>query len=297
VGGGEVQPPEYDFRDSARKVVRGLDGMLIAEPLVWTARVAKLRADAEAGIKRAAVAASFIYILALIMSIFLLLSIANYEFLLRIANSVWPPSGWDYSRYEVGYVLLVIIGISWWICIASHRAVKARAARVYRETWEWLLSTELGVMIVDPTYQGAVFQHLEPTIIRKWITPPPPRNFEEHLEWAAINAELLVQMSRKGVGVAAGMSRADTWPETSRFAVSYAFCLAGFLSISMLWLFQTSNTPPIWLIALLNIFAGVVMVAQKKHARLIAICDYLLEDASIDYCHTRNQPPSYPRCL
>ena len=47
MGGRKTQPPEHELRDSARKVVRGLDGKLIVKPLVWTARVVKLRVGAE----------------------------------------------------------------------------------------------------------------------------------------------------------------------------------------------------------------------------------------------------------
>jgi hypothetical protein len=146
VGGGEAQPPEHDFRDSARRVVRGLDGKLIVEPLVWTARVAQLRANAEAGIKTTHVAITLLFT-------------SLFAFVLFVSGFLWvnshPGEQFIDRLSEAGYwltlmfTILVALGVLILIGkvfsnIRWHVTAKA-TTRLARITWRQLVTSDLGV--------------------------------------------------------------------------------------------------------------------------------------------------------
>jgi len=287
VGGGEAQPPEHDFRDSARKVVRGLDGTLMAEPLVWTARVARLRVQAESAIK--ATHAGIV----LLFALFLALVFCVAGFLLAYTH---PVKQFTDRLSETGhwltYTFTILVALGVLIVVGKvfsnirwHFTAKS-TTRIARSTWEQLVLSDLGVMIANPVYWQIVFERLDDAPMKKWLCPPPPRNFEAHLEWAAINCKLLSLMNKDGVEPSAGKSSACAWQANTKLSIP---CACG-ISLS-------SCAFPLNIITAIAAIFSIIALQHAAKSRMIAICDFLLEDYSAWYLQGWHEPYPEARVL
>lgn len=267
-------------------MVRGLDGKLIAEPLVWSARVAQLRANAEAGIKTTNVAVSLLLTsflaLALILSGFYWVFDLQYYFF----ESDVPTIGY----ILVALVVLGVLALLGWVIYDISRKVAAKGTkRLARSVWDQLVISDLGVMIADPVYWRIVFERLDDSPMMKWLCPPPPRNFEAHLEWAAINCTLLSMMNKDGVEQSSGRSSVYAWHANAKHSVPCACGLSLACGPFLCGL-------PSGLVFLWAIFA-ITAVQHAAKSRMIAICDFLLEDYSAWYLQGWHEPYPEARVL
>lgn len=270
--------------------MRGLDGKLMAEPLIWTARVAKLRSDAEAGIKTThiAVALLFTALFALVLFVsgfFWANSNPGEQFIDRLSETgYWLTY---MSTILVALSVLILVGkvfsnIRWYVTAKS-------TTRIARSVWEQLILSDLGVMIADPVYWQIVFERLKDAPMKKWLCPPPPRNFEAHLEWAAINCTLLSMMNKDGVEQSSGKSSAYAWHANAKHSVPCACGLSLACGPAFCGL-------PSMLVFLWALFA-ITTLQHAAKSRMIAICDFLLEDYSAWYLQGWHEPYPEARVL
>ena len=160
---------------------------------------------------------------------------------------------------DVVLCLLGLIAGAWGARVAG----RAIAAKAYTRIWRELWTTNLLALIVHEDYTREMLAQSSQTYLLRTMAPPPPRNFEQQLEFAACYLPALRRLQWGTGRVDAGplWQGAFTW-----FCVQRQGAACGCLALLLYGMGY-----PLWVLA--------YFATCSKLGALAAICDCLLAGA------------------
>jgi hypothetical protein len=256
----DVDPPKSgrDHAESARRIERLPDGSYFAHLPVWTARVAILRTNCRAATIATAWTMIVAYLLILLLVVFVLWLVMQ------------PFAGW--VNYTVFVFVAVCLGLLVYLIIQKLVALKVAAS--YREALGQLIVTDLGRLLAEDSWHRLIRGALEEQPWYRYALPQPPRTFEQQLEAAALHYDQLLRAAFRPIDRVEGLGSAALHHLTSAACgvpVAVGCCLVSVIGSCLGYL----------LFALASI--GIAGSVLTRRARLIAICDFLLEEVDPQY--------------
>jgi len=256
----DVDPPksERDRCEPARRIERLPDGSYYAHRPVWTARVAILRTNCRAATIATAWTMIVSYLLLLLLVVFVLWLVMQ------------PFAGW--VNYAVFVFVAVCLGLLVYMIIQKLVALKVAAS--YREALSQLITTDLGRLLAEDSWHRLIRGALAGQPWYRYALPQPPRTFEQQLEAAALHYDQLLRAAYRPIDHVQGLGSAALHHLTSAACgvpVAVGCCLVSVIGSCLGYL----------LFALASI--GIAGSVLTRRARLIAICDFLLDEVDPQY--------------
>jgi hypothetical protein len=181
------------------------------------------------------------------------------------------------------FALVMVIGLlgvgggagAWYL---TRWGAQRLIARYHAQTWYELHETNFMTLVADDSYTKVITERIEHVWSLRWISPPPPRNLEEQLEFAACY-QLALRRMLGGVG------RLENGPLWQGGMTWYAGGTRGFTCGCLALAFLGG-------IGVALVVVGAIFHLQRC-AALIAYCDFLLYDERMRR-HDGNVPATSP---
>jgi len=260
-----------DRYDQMRRIERLPDGRYYAHQPVWTARLAVLRTNSKS-----IIASTTWCLFAFYWLVLVLLALFLWLVGLRPLN--------EWGNYAVFTFVSVSLGLL--LYLISRNLVALKVAASYREVLGQLYATDLGRLLADDSWHRLIMSALADQPWYKHLLPQPARTFEQQLESAALYCGLLSKAAQRPTNQPGSLGAAALHHGTSSacgIPAALACCLLSALGSCLgLVLFVPASI-------------GIAGSVLTRRARLLAICDFLLEEVDPAYAQGWAAPVDYGR--
>jgi hypothetical protein len=172
---------------------------------------------------------------------------------------------------EVALAVLIGLGCGAGVWYLARWGARSLIARSHAATWYELHQTTFMALVVDDSYARAIQERVEQQWGLRWFSPPPPKNLEHQLEFAACYQLALRRML-------AGVGRLDNGPLWQGGLTWLAGGARGFVCGCLAF-------PLLYGVGFALVAVCAVFYLQRCGA-LTAYCDFLLYDELM-----RREPP------